>query len=217
MIAREAVVRQEGAEQQREAEMKLMATEKARGTNGLGKGMMRCDCPGSWDWKEQNGKRPPGRRESASDCWVGKRVKAHWKGQGNLEAAQRRDCFQRRALDGALQPSPGLLLGEVGGSPAPTQGISSLGCDVWAQGSCQTDVWEADSGFPTLLSPLQTKKLRAQLGAAGELEATLPSPLPCVGSRSELNHHRKHSSRHNHGDRLGELGLFSLEKSSGRP
>lgn len=29
---------------------------------------MRCDCPGAWGWKEPNGKRPPGRRESASDC-----------------------------------------------------------------------------------------------------------------------------------------------------
>ena len=41
--------------------------------------------------------------------------------------------------------------------------------------------------LPTPLSPLQTGKLRPKLGAGGGLRATLPSPWPCVGSRSEPN------------------------------
>lgn len=64
-----------------------MATEKAGGTNGSRKGVMRCDCPGCWDCREQNGKRPPGRRENASDCSGKSGVKDHWNGQGNLAAA----------------------------------------------------------------------------------------------------------------------------------
>lgn len=45
--------------------------------------------------------------------------------------------------------------------------------------------------LPIPLSPLQTRKLRPELGAAGEPGAILPSPWLCVGSRSELNRYRE--------------------------
>lgn len=121
---------------------KLMATEKAGRTNGLRKGVMRCDCPGSWDWKEQNGKRPPGRRESASDCSGKNGVKDHWNGQGNLAAARRFDCFQR---DGGARavgciPPKGCRPRRRDGASHRRGASSTRGGDVQAQGSCRTDV-----------------------------------------------------------------------------
>lgn len=121
-----------GAEQGGAAVTKLMATEKAGGTNGLRKGVMRCDCPGCWDCGEQNGKRPPGRGENASDCSGKSGVKDHWNGQGNLAALglipglHPRGSGLGRTRTTKLSPSS--ALGERGcPCPAPAASQSTLG------------------------------------------------------------------------------------------
>lgn len=100
-----------GREGKKGAATKLVATERASSTNGSRTGVMRCDCPGCQGWKEQNGRRPPRRGESAADCLGKNCVNDHWKGQGNLAAARREDCLQRGGGEQAgldLAPTWGL-------------------------------------------------------------------------------------------------------------
>lgn len=93
---------------------------------------MRCDCPGCWDCGEQNGKRPPGRGENASDCSGKSGVKDHWNGQGNLAALglipglHPRGSGLGRTRTTKLSPSS--ALGERGcPCPAPAASQSTLG------------------------------------------------------------------------------------------
>lgn len=91
------------------------------------KGVMRCDCPGCWDCRERNGKRPPGRRENASDCWGKNGVKDHWNGQGNLAVLGLIPGEEER---GTKPPGPG---GRPGGHRAPAtpiQGRASQPCPL---------------------------------------------------------------------------------------
>lgn len=144
-----------GAEQGGEAATKLMATEKAGGTNGSRKGVMRCDCPGCWDCREQNGKRPPGRRENASDCSGKSGVKDHWNGQGNLAAA-------------ALGLIPGR--GGTGAAPPglPERGILSRG------GSRLLPQQRSGLGSPSCA--LRKPERSAPVQRWGRTGVSLPSP-----------------------------------------
>lgn len=140
----------------------MMATGKAGRTNGLRKGVMRRDCPGSWDWNEQNGKRPPGRRESASDCRGKNGVKDHRNGQGNLAAAQRFDCSQRARRRGAVvgcPPPRGCCRGgrqPVTGTRHRELGEPHAGTSLLPHRHFRGVQAPAAPALPTALSPPQT-------------------------------------------------------------